>query len=54
MDSMYAHDVCMYVCMCVCVCVSLGKLVEMFSEIASSDVTYFWFTTCSVSLPVVL
>ena len=33
---------------------TLGKLLEMFSEIASSHVTYFWFTTCSVSLPVVL
>ena len=31
-----------------------GKLLEMFSEIASSHVTYFWFITCSVSLPVVL
>ena len=35
-------------------CTTLGKLLEMFSEIASSHVTYFWFITCSVSLPVVL
>ena len=34
--------------------ITLGKLLEMFSEIASSHVTYFWFITCSVSLPVVL
>ena len=34
--------------------ITLGKLPEMFSEIASSHVTYFWFNTCSVSLPVVL
>ena len=34
--------------------ITLGKLMEMFSEIASSHVTYFWFITCSVSLPVVL
>ena len=34
--------------------VTLRKLLEMFSEIASSHVSYFWFITCSVSLPVVL
>ena len=33
---------------------TLGKLLEMFSEIASSHVTYFWFITCSVRLPVVM
>ena len=33
---------------------TLGKLLEMFSEITSSPVTYFWFIRCSVSLLVVL
>ena len=37
-----------------CGVLTLGKLLEMFSEIASSHVTYFWFITCSVSLPLVL
>ena len=32
----------------------MGKLLEMFSEIASSHVTYLWFITCAVSLPVVM
>ena len=31
-----------------------SKLLEMFSEMASSHVTYFWFITCSVSMSVVL
>ena len=34
--------------------VTMGKLLEMFSEIASSPATCFWFITCAVRLPVVL
>ena len=34
--------------------ITLGKLLEMCSEIASSHVTCVWFITCTVRLPVVM